>query len=180
MEGISHLIGAVCHVHQFCEPHALHRSCQCFQLLAVGGLVGKHLRQFLLQSGYHGEFHLHLHQTELRASIEGGVVGLQEVQIVYPREQRLQLVLGDDLRLLATEIIKSVATAQQEVYLGEVVFVLLLVFFYVAIDSASLSINAVARYELSSTEALENFTGIFHRGYITGYSMLPMVLVSEV
>ena len=114
------------------------------------------------------------------SGIKGCVVGLQEVQIVYPGEQRLQLVLGDDLCLLTAEVIETVTTAQQKVYLAEIVFILLLILFYVAVDSTGLSINAVTRYELPSTEALENFTCIFHRGYITGYSILSIAFVSAV
>ena len=112
--------------------------------------------------------------------IKGCVVGLQEVQIVYPGEQRLQLVLGDDLCLLAAEIIETVTAAQQKVYLAEIVFILLLILFYVAVDSTSLSVNAVARYELPSAEALENFTCLFHRGYISGSSLVSIVFVSAV
>ena len=121
MEGISHLICAVGFVHQFGKAQTLHRSRQCLQFLAIRQFVRKHLRKLLLQSRYSREFHLHLYQAELGPGIKGCVVGLQKVQIIYPGEERLQFILNYDLCLLAAEIIETVTTAQQKVYLAEII-----------------------------------------------------------
>ena len=46
---------------------------------------------------------------------------------------------------LAAEVVETIATAELEIYLTEIVFILLLVFFYIVIDGTSICIDAVAR-----------------------------------
>ena len=105
---------------------------------------------------------------------------LDSIKIINPGEERLQFVFDHGFRLLTAEIIESVTGRELEINLAEIVLVFLLVIFNVTVNGARLRVHTVAGDELPAGKALENFTRIFHFGYIMGYSICFMVCTSDV
>ena len=142
-ERVGHLVHALLLTDELGKALIGHRRGQGVELVVGGRLLFKDIRELVFQLYVAAHTHLHLSQGELRAGAEGGVAAGEEVEVVDPYEERAQLVLDDDLLLVAGEIIVAVAALELEVDLREIVGVFLLVVLDVVVDGSRLRHDAV-------------------------------------